>query len=76
MECVRELISPIAPKGQNTNDFNRCSETFAKGKNNYMLQGKISEARYKSHCLLDGCYEHVLLEKLVYFQKTELIIKL
>lgn len=41
-----------------------------------MLQGKISEARYKSSCLFDGCYEHMLLDKLVYFQKTELITKL
>ena len=39
-----------------------------------MFQGKILEAIYKSSCLFDVCYEHVLLEKLVYFQKTELII--
>lgn len=41
-----------------------------------MFQGKFLEAIYKSSCLFDVCYEHVLLEKLVYFQKTELIIKL
>lgn len=41
-----------------------------------MFRGKILEAIYKSSCLFHGCYEHVLLEKLVYFQKTELIIKL
>ena len=41
-----------------------------------MFQGKILEAIYKSSCLFDVCYEHVLLEKLVYFQKSELIIKL
>lgn len=34
MQCVRELSSPIAPKGLNNNDFNRCSEAFAKRKNN------------------------------------------
>ena len=41
-----------------------------------MFQGKILEAIYKSSCLFDVCYKHVLLEKLVYFQKSELIIKL
>lgn len=41
-----------------------------------MFRDKILEAVYKSYCLFDGCYGHVLLEKLVYFQKTKLIIKL
>jgi hypothetical protein len=32
--CVRELVYPGVPKGQNSNNFNRCSEAFAKRENN------------------------------------------